>query len=115
MDRISDFLVRYERCNNLPQTHMWMSADTCANYSTSGAKTKTLILHVPENEMEFFYENIGSYIDKTKIEDLQSPRSDNCITEKIYNDKFRFYIDIDFSINIFENNILSSDKSTFIR
>lgn len=85
------------------QTHMWMAG------KYNGGRIH--LLHVPPDRRLEFYTTVGEWINSQSIDDLQHPYGgENCITEKIYIDVFRLYLDIDFKIDLFKDGIFSCNK-----
>ena len=100
------FMESFERRDETEtQTHMWMPPRKV------GGKFNFL-LHVTEERREEFQRGVYHYITTFPREILNNRfKGDNCITEKVNPNKFKFYIDLDFKIQHIASGIFSKDKA----
>lgn len=120
-----DYVAQFEIPNDVavkpPQTHMWMSNSIKEKaYKKDGTeydRGRTLLLHVPNQCRDEFYKRLFDYLCSTQNHTLQSRYiGDNCFTEKLYNvNKFRFFVDIDFSVELLQDDTLSNDTSELVQ
>ena len=93
---IRQFLLRYKKEKNQVQTHTWF------------AKNGNYILSVPQTEHELFMNVVYNYISTNPRSILEDPtKGENALTEKIEKSSqfpFRFFVDIDFKAQHFEDN-----------
>lgn len=108
--KLHEFLLQYETTENTKntkiQTHTWMSNNV--KHTQSGKKT--VLLSIPEDKASDFYDVVFDYLKATPLKILQNRfQGENCITQKIYKDHFRLFIDLDFKEDLLGKGILSTD------
>lgn len=114
MSKLADYIASFEKKDNEPQTHMWMSYKTYSKYQEK--PSRNLLLHVPQDKRNEFYRRIYDYVNNTDQRILQNRYlGENCITEKIYTGQFKFYIDLDFKLDAFECGLLSTSRNKLIK